>query len=128
MNWKTVVNFFNSPIGLIGALMGITGVTIWKVWSVELGIAVIILGVLILIGWWVFFKPQKISNPPKIKDLKGYFTKLDRDFAKWKKLFVIDRVNNDFMPVYAEEIQWYVDLELAEQEQKNFCQRWWNYG
>jgi len=117
MNWKTVVNFFYSFIGLIGALMGITGVTIWKIWSVELGFALAILGVLILVGWWIFFKHPQISNPPKIKDLKGYFAKLDQGFAKWKKLFVIDRVNNDDpMPMYAEEIQWYVDLELAEQE------------
>jgi predicted NACHT family NTPase len=119
MNWKTVVIFFNSSIGFISAIMtitGVTGVTIWKFWSVELGIAVVILGALILAGWWIFFKDPKISNPPKIKDLKGYFAKLDRDFAEWKKLFVIDRMNNDFMPAYAEEIQWYVDLELAEQE------------
>jgi len=113
---KIIARYINTFIAFIAGIMGIGGVTIGSLWSKEVGIVIGILAGILLIVWWVFIKPPKISYPPTIKDLHDYFAKIDRNFAEWKKLFVIDKINNDFISIYAEEVNWYVSLQLVEQK------------
>lgn len=69
--------------------------------------------------WWFFMKTPYISTPPSHKNLKHYFNKLDKDFNAWKRRFVIDRqMNLEKMPIYAEEVQFYIPL-LGEEVDEN---------
>jgi len=73
--------------------------------------------IMLLFGvyWFFFKKPPFIYNLPSEKNLKGYFKSLDKDFQAWKKRFVIDtKINLEQMPIYAEEVRFYIPL-LGEQ-------------
>jgi len=106
-------------IGLISGFMTIFGVTIWSFLSSEMGIVLIVLslvGFLIYRNWQRYFKQANFETTES--DLKAYFIVLEKDFNAWKKRFILDsRITHaDYMPAYAQEVEWFIDLNSKELE------------
>lgn len=71
---------------------------------------------LIYIIWQSYFK--KIDLNPRENELKDYFSYLEKDFNAWKKRFILDNrvMQGDYIPTYAKEVEWFIDLNSNEIE------------
>jgi hypothetical protein len=116
---KMFWNLIQASLGYISSLITISGIPLSLFFQTWLGIAIIVLGLLLLVYWFFYVKPPMISDPPSNKDLKAYFRQLDKDFRAWKKRFVIDKKFKwNQMPIYAQEVNFYIPLLTQEVEEE----------